>query len=137
MTRFHYRQGAARALVGAGPSFMLLILLGEMLRDPSDLDLNEIWVLLPILLIAMVVGMAIAFLPILLGGLAMSYLGARWIVARHPIIWAGIGATMGMLMALLFDESARFWLVLPFAMNGAICAVIVRYGTRWSDDDSV
>lgn len=136
MTRFHYGRGAARALVCAGPSFVLLLLLGEIFRDPSGIDLREIWALLPILLVATVVGMVISLLPILLGGFAMSHIGARWIAARHPIAWASIGATMGMLMALLFDEAARFWLMLPFAMNGAACALIVRYGTRW-DDDSV
>ncbi|HSX56831.1 MAG TPA: hypothetical protein VLG14_16105 [Sphingomonas sp.] len=132
MSRFHYGHGAALALVSAGPSFMLLLLIGQMPYNPSGA--LELGVILPVLLFATLFGMVIALLPILLGGLAMAYFGTRSISARHPIFWAGAGATLGMLMAFLFDDTAQSGLVLPFLLNGAICALIVRYGTRWSDD---
>ena len=134
MTHFYYRFGAALAMVSAGPSFALLLLLGQIARNPSGGDLSELWALLPLLLIAVIPGMVIAFLPILLGGLAMGHIGTRCTSTRHPVIWAGAGATLGMLMAFLFDNNAQSGLVLPFLLNGAICALIVRYRARWSND---
>ena len=134
MTHFYYRFGAALAMVSAGPSFVLLLLLGQIGRNPLGGDLDEPWQIFPLLLMMVIPGMAVAFLPILLGGLAMAYVGTRSTSARHPVIWAGAGAILGMLMAFLFDGTARSGLVLPFLLNGAICALIVRYGTRWSDD---
>lgn len=137
MTHFYYRFGAALALVSAGPSFVLLLLLGQIGRNPLAGDLSELWQIFPLLLVTVIPGMVIAFLPILLGGLAMAYAGARSTSARHPIVWAGAGAILGMLMAFLFDDTARSGLVLPFLLNGAICALIVRYGTRWSDESAL
>lgn len=134
MTRFHYGHGAALALVAAGPSFMLLLLVGQLLYDPTGTDLTELLALLPVLLIATVVGMVISLLPVLLGGLAMGYLGVLSVGARHPVLWAAAGAGLGALMGFAFDSARTSWLVLPFLLNGAICALIVRYGTRWSDD---
>lgn len=134
MTHFHYRFGAALAMVSAGPSFGLLLLLGQIARDPLGGELNELWLIFPLLLMMVIPGMVVAFLPILLGGLAMAYCGTRSTSTRHPIVWAGAGATLGILMAFLFDDTARSGLVLPFLLNGAICALLVRYGTRWEDD---
>lgn len=135
MTRFEYRHGAAVALVSAGPSYVLLFFAHQLLSDPT-LFTNpaEFLALLPIALVAVPVGALIAFLPVLLGGLAMGYLGTRSIRARQPVIWAGAGAVIGTLITFIFDNSARSELALPFLLNGAICALIVRYGTRWSDD---
>ncbi|RSU60126.1 hypothetical protein DAH55_12115 [Sphingomonas koreensis] len=136
MMHFNYRFGAALAMVSAGPSFALLLFLADMILDPFGIEPSTLWTLFPVVLIAVIPGMAIAFLPILLGGFGMAYFGTRSTSARHPITWAVAGAILGMLMAFLFDDSAQSGLVLPFLLNGAICALIVRYGTRW-DDDSV
>ena len=134
MAHFFYRFGAALAMVSAGPSFALQLFLADMILDPVGLETGTLWTLFPVILIAVIPGMVIAFLPILLGGFGMAYLGTRSTSARHPVSWAAAGAILGMLMAFLFDDSARSGLALPFLLNGAICALIVRYGTRWSED---
>lgn len=134
MPPFRYGFGAGLALLAAGPVFALLLILG-MSASSTGTDNTTNWFVLSLMMLpfALIFGLILGILPIVFGGLLMGWLGARAVWTRHPMIWATIGGVIGLLMALPFNwHDAQ--LSIMFALTGAVCALIVRYGTRWSDD---
>ena len=138
MRSFNYVRGAAISVVAAGPVFALaLVASASPGQLPSFAELGSPAIALPfILLLSVIWGVLIATIPVLAGGLAMAWLGNRFTVIRRPSIWALAGAATAMPLPLPFGYFSIPELLLPFAVTGAICALIVRYGTGW-DDESV
>lgn len=138
MKRVEYAGGVIRALLAAGPVFLITILVGAViLKTPDAIQGWELLYLIPLLMASVAFGLMISLVPILTGTAVMATAGIYWSWTRGRSIWAGAGALLGMIMILPFGNSggAVDWGSLAlFAITGAICALIVRYGTRWSDD---
>lgn len=132
---FRYRFGAALALLAAGPVFLLSLMLITLLTSPTHSELGSLNGLLVVAMFSIPFGIAFGAIPILLGGLVMGWLGVDVKCSRHPIIWGLTGALAAQPMALVIFDGLKDAPVL-FAFTGAICALIVRYGTRWSDDST-
>jgi hypothetical protein len=138
MKRVEYAGGVIRALLAAGPVFLITILIGAViLKSPDTIQVWELLYLIPLLMASVAFGLMISLVPILTGTAVMATAGIYWSWTRGRSIWAAAGASLGMMMVLPFGNSggAVDWGSLAlFAITGAICALIVRYGTRWSDE---
>lgn len=135
---FEYAKGAGYAAVSAGPVFVLAFIAGALIADgipARDLAVLP-FALLFIVLFGVPIGAILGTIPIAFGGFVMGWLGRRFPVARRYAAWGGAGAILALPLAALLARSATVEQTAPFAATGAICALIVRYGTRW-DDDSV
>ena len=132
---FKYCFGAALALLAAGPAFILSLILSTALTSPIQGELGAFTSLLAFAIFSIPFGVAFGAIPILLGGWAMGWLGVdvRW--SRHPVTWGLAGALAAQPMTLIVFSGLEDAPVL-FAFTGAICALIVRYGTRWSDTNT-
>lgn len=135
MPRHAYAIATALAILAAGPCFLALNALAAIGTSSAQATPPSGFVLGPLFLIpfAIVIGAIFAAPPILLGGWALRRLGhtRRW--ARAPLVWAASGALLGWPVALLLDKGFVLPLVGIYLATGAICALIVRAGTRWTD----
>lgn len=134
-----YAGGVVRALLAAGPIFLTGIIIGTHALHPEYAPKGwEIFGLVPLLMASIAVGVVLSLVPILAGSYIMAILGVstRW--TRQPGIWLMVGAALGTAMILPFADfrTSDTSFVALFAITGAICALIVRYGTRWSDDSA-
>ena len=130
MTEVHSTRGVRFALLGAGPIFVTALAISHPILAGED---GSPWLLLilpPFILVTVVFGAFLATLPVLVSTHFILWLSGRSVKARHPVVWAAIGAMLGLATGLATG------CVLPLAATGATCALLVRYGTRW-DDDSV
>lgn len=135
MIGFHYRCGAALALVSAGPAFILLLLVAAVVISPQEGETVAALIgALPAAIISIPFGAILGAIPIMVGGLLMGNLGVVSRASRHPLPWAAAGGSMALPMPVLLNIGTEWGLYGLFALTGAICALIVRYGTRWSDD---
>ena len=135
--QFEYAKGAAYAILSAGPIFLLAFAIGVLATGEGSWRDLSVWLLgLPIiLLVAIPVGAIIGTIPIAFGGFVMCWLGQRYRIARHPAAWGLAGSILALPLAMALPlPSSVLELIAPLAATGAICALIVRYGTRWSDD---
>jgi len=137
MSRFSYAPGALAALLAAGPIGIAILSVGSMLFDagPAAFDWRTIPAMLALAVIAVPIGMIVAGLPILLGGYGLGRIGLTYFRSRHPLYWVATGAVVGAMIEMALFGAIPVALAL-FALNGGLCALIVRYGTRWSDDDA-
>ncbi len=137
MHRMHYNIaiGAIAAILLAGPIFILVLTLGEMLVE-REWQGSMLVQALPIMLLASVFGALIALLPILFGGLVMGRMATIEVHCRHPLAWAAAGAAEALLMLPIFGAWSTP-IAAAFVATGALCAMIVRYGTCFWSDDSV
>ena len=136
---YRFASGAALAMLAAGPVFVFNLMVGVMLYDTLGAqELGaEIAGMLMLTIFAVPFGAVIALLPVLAGGYGMGWLGLRWTPARHPVLWGVAGALLGGAMLLAFagfGDPGVWGAPALFSATGAICALIVRYRTRWSDD---
>ncbi len=136
MPRHAHAIATAIAILGAGPCFLALTTLAAIGTSSAQATPPPGFVLGPLFLIpfSMVIGAIFAAPLILLGGWALRRLGQtrRW--ARAPLVWAATGALLGWPVALLLDKGFVLPVVGTCLATGAICALIVRAGTRWDDD---
>jgi len=140
MKRVEFCGGVAMAVFAAGPVFVMTWIIAALIvQTPATAaEWTMIFWLLCMLLVAVPVGAAISLIPNLLGGALMAALGVGYPATRKREIWAIAGTILAMAFAAPFIgfEPAMLPLYLLFAFTGAICALIVRYGTRWSDDST-
>lgn len=135
-----YRGGLVATLV-AGPTFLVMLGLAPLMLDPGQptafhpATLDGA-VMLPITAASLVLGSVVAVMPVWFGGTAMGWLSARNPGLTHPAIWAIVGATASAASAVALDFELISPIGIALMATGAICAVIVRYGTRWSDDSA-
>ena len=54
----------------------------------------------------------------------------------HPAFWALVGAVIAAAAAIVLDFPPDTPIGFALIATGTICATIVRYGTRWSDDSA-
>ncbi|MFL9841806.1 hypothetical protein ABS767_12590 [Sphingomonas sp. ST-64] len=138
MPRVSYAGGVVRALLAAGPIFLGILMVGVLLFYPQHIPSGwEVLGLIPLLMMSAAVGFTLSLLPILIGSFVMATAGihVRW--TRLPALWASVGALLANIA--IFPIGNNFSNFDPgsftlFGLTGAICALIVRYGTRWSDD---
>ena len=133
MISFNYWRGALLAMLCAGPVFVLPLFFVSM---PSGGKGAYIGPLVFALLLSIPFGAAFAFLPVFFGGYVMALWGSRNRRARHPVLWGVAGALMATLIAAILIGLARgdVRVSILFAFAGAVCALLVRLGTRWDDD---
>lgn len=136
--RFDFYRGGLAATLCAGPIFLLMTGVAAIVLDPAAatglfFTSQELAMLLPILAASMVLGAILAVLPVWIGGSAMGWAAARNIGLAHPAIWALTGGAVAAGVALPLDRALQSPLTLALIATAAICATIVRYGTRWSD----
>ncbi|MCR5872131.1 MULTISPECIES: hypothetical protein [unclassified Sphingomonas] len=139
MRRVTYLGGVARAVLAAGPIFVLAVTFGSLLVDPGAFDPIWLFTIIPVLMMSIAIGMLISAVPIVVGGAAMAFAGVKWPRTRGREIWAGAGAMLGMALVLPLDipgtpSSWEHYALMAF--TGGICALIVRRGTYWSVDNA-
>jgi len=134
--KFEYAKGAAYASLSAGPIFLLALAIGALVTGEwAWRDFAVLLLSLPlVLLFAIPAGAIIATLPIAVGGFVMSWLGQHYPGTQNGGVWGLAGAVSALPLATLLAGSSFLEFVAHFAATGVICALIVRYGTRWSDD---
>jgi hypothetical protein len=125
------------ATFAAGPIFVTSLALAQpvLYPDPITLPLLEIvTAVLPIFAVASVAGAIIAAIPIAIGATAMGWLGEYNAGLRLPPAWGLTGGMMsGGWFVFVPSESTEHGVIFALVATGAICALICRYGTRWSD----
>ena len=131
--RFSYGFGAALALFAAGPTFILSLILGTLLTGPIG-NFGTLGGFLAVAVFSIPFGMVLGALPISLGGFVMGYLGVSDALYRHYGVWGCAGAIVALPMPVLLGFDTEWESMSLFAFTGAICALIVRYGTRWSEE---
>ncbi len=139
--RFSFFRGGLIATIGAGPIFLLMFGLAIWTHAPGDtisldLDARDQVVLLPMLAASLVLGALLAVLPVWIGGLVMGWAAARNVGLMHPAIWAIAGGASAAAAALALDPQAESPVTFALIATATLCALIVRYGTRWSDDSA-
>ena len=116
------------AALAAGPTFVLLVLAGPLIRANASMP----WSLILVVPLAVVLGLVITTIPAGLLVWAGGWLGARWRVFRHPSVWGGVGATAGVTLGALADVT-RLGTVWHGALAGSLIAGIARRLVRWRD----
>ena len=129
-----------RATLAAGPLFVLGIAIGALINDPAaaipvDLDGTSIGMILvalpPALVLVMIIGSMIAFLPNLIGATIMAWLSDYNEGMYLPVAWAvtgGIMSAASVVMVLGDDYVPHPIIIAAFAFTGAGCALIYRHG---------
>lgn len=136
---YQFARGGWIACLCAGPVFAASLVFATMLESPSPVALDAQWGMiaggaLVMIMPVIVIGMLLAFFPVWLGAKLLAWAGSANIGLRHPAFWAIMGGAIpGSLLPVIDLGSDRHFGTALIA-TGAICAVIVRYGTRWSDD---
>lgn len=128
-----FARGVGYASLAAGPVFFASAGLFASVGSSTAIDVGRsAWVALlifspPLILI----GALLAVLPCLLGAAVLSRIGQSNAGVRLPIAWALVGGLTagGATVAVEPDGLA----VAAFAATGAICALLCRWGVRWSD----
>jgi hypothetical protein len=138
---FSFFRGGLIATIGAGPIFLMMFGLALWTHAPGEainLNMNaqDQAALLPMLAASLVFGALLAVLPVCIGGVAMGWAAARNAGLMHPAIWAIAGGASAAGAALPFDPQIESPFAFAMIATGALCALIVRYGTRWSDDNA-
>jgi len=133
--------GAVLASAAAGPLFLVGLMLGFQATTPaaviaispdiSAIDILAVIVGIPTALVTvMLIGIAIALIPTMVGTAVMIRLGDVNPAFRLPIMWALAGALpCALFMALDFGEAPILLVALTF--TGACCALICRYRVQY------
>lgn len=122
--------GASLAMLCAGPIFVLplLVTLAPAL-SPAQL-LGSIVGALAASIVAVPFGIVLGALPILVGTAMMGEAGKHSELPRRYSAWAAVGALMGLAIAGGFDAGI---ITIPLVLTSLLCALIVRYWTRWDE----
>jgi hypothetical protein len=136
-----FYRGGFIATLAAGPVFLLSLGFAPLALDaprPIALPLTaaEGAVMLPIMAASIVLGSMLSVMPVWLGGTAMGWIAARNPGLAHPASWALVGGATTAAAAMALDFAPSTPIGFALISTGAICALIVRYGTRWSDDST-
>lgn len=89
-------------------------------------------------ILAIPIGFFLALLPMLVGVIAMHWLGSWNLGMRHPAAWglAGGGMAAAIVIALANgDFDPYFGLAPGFVATGTLCALLARGYVRWRGDD--
>lgn len=137
MKPFRFGPGAALALFCAGPVFITTMMLGSAILYPSPAGGRQdpFGTLFVLAIFGLPFGIVLAAIPVSLGGFLMGWLGVDRPASRHPLFWASAGALFALPMAAIMADPLTAEGTALFSFTGAVCALIVRYGTRWSDDN--
>jgi hypothetical protein len=125
-------EGRARAWVAAsltaGPAFVVAVMAVPLIRANAAVP----WSLLFLIPIAIAFGLLVATVPAGILVWTGGWLGARWPMFRHPVIWGGVGAAAGVALGAAADVTrlADGW---QGALAGAAVAGIARRLVRWRD----
>ena len=135
-----FRGGFVATLL-AGPIFLSSLGLAPLALDAArPMALHPVVadgaVMLPITAASIVLGAILAVMPVWLGGTAMGWIAARNPGLAHPAFWALVGAVIAAAAAIALDFPPDTPIGFALIATGTICATIVRYGTRWSDDSA-
>lgn len=139
---YQFARGSRTACLSAGPVFAAMLLFTAVFESPAaavSIDIQWIEVLFGILVMIMpliLIGGLLAFFPVWLGSNLMAWAGEYNIGLRHPAIWGIAGGSIAAMPVALLDAGAAAPFSTALIATAAICALLVRYGTRW-DDDSV
>jgi hypothetical protein len=133
-------RGRWNACLYAGPVFVASLVGTAFAENPAQpLSLPVHWaemvggiilMIMPVILI----GMLLAFVPVWLGTNLLAWAGNSNAGLRHPALWAISGGAVVAIPTIMFGAGEVFPQNLSLIATGAVCAVIARYGTRWSDD---
>lgn len=118
---------------------MLFATMLEYPATPVAMDVRWEEILAPVLgsfVPLVVIGAVGAALPAWLGGAVMARASAGNVGLRHPACWAIAGGAMVAMPVAALGEDSFQYTGLALIATGAICALLVRYGTRWSDDSA-
>lgn len=126
--------GVWRALLVAGPTFAatgIMAMPGGQDRwwDPFGRALVSL-VASPL---TVPIGAMLGLVPILAGVLALGWSGREISDLRHPAVWGGTGAMMGLAIAALFDAGGG--VAIALVATSMLCALIARTGVAWSEPD--
>ncbi|WP_439538286.1 hypothetical protein [Sphingomonas sp.] len=142
MKRFQFGWGVVMATFAAGPILAATWIVDSVIFEPPATPsalLNLLAAMIAVPLTALV-GAPFSLIPNLIGGAGMAALGASYPATRQRKIWAMAGAILAMAVAgsyiYLPLQKDTLSLYARYAITGAICALIVRYGTRWSDESA-
>lgn len=114
------------AALAAGAIFVFAATLGEGEWD-GGATLGFAALFAPV---AAIFGFVIAVVPCLVGSAALHALGTVNDGARLPAFWTLAGGLAGGgLIAAVADTTE---MIAPFAITGALCALICRSGARWT-----
>jgi len=82
-----------------------------------------------------VVGFVLSYFLNVMGAAILSAAGEVGEAGRDPVLWVGVGATAGLLLAFLFralpDNGIASFAVI---FTSAVCAGLCRAQTRWHDN---
>jgi hypothetical protein len=141
MMHVRFYRGGFVATLAAGPIFLSTLGLAPLALDPArSMALHPVVVdgavMLPVTAASIVLGSVLAALPVWLGGTAMGWIAARNPGLAHPAAWALVGGATTAAAAAALDFAPDTPIGFALIATGAMCATIVRYGTRWSDDSA-
>lgn len=137
---YQFARGSWAACLLAGPVFAATLLFTAVFESPAaavSIDIQWSEVVGGILVMAtplILIGGLLAFFPVWLGSNALAWASEHNIGLRHPAIWAIVGGAIPAMPIALLDADATSPFGTALIATGAICALIVRYRTRWSDE---
>ncbi len=126
----------------AGPIFSLAAAIGlyyQSLTEAVTVQESALFAAPGFLILSIIFGFVLAFLPNLFGTTLMGYIGNHSDFSRTPAIWASVGATIPAVTAFIFwlrdpenislPEHGAF--MIAFLITGCVCALICRRHIRW------
>lgn len=133
MQNVTYAKGVAVASAAAGPLFILPPFLVSALWNPADLP-NRTLLFIIALFLAVPFGFIISILPNVLATWLLARFGRENVGVRFWPFWALAGAGLGWAIDWAVTLTSGSGVPGPmFALVGLPCALICRWGTRWSD----
>lgn len=137
---YQFARGRWISCLSAGPVFAAALLFTAVFESPAAtviIDVHRGEIVGGILMMApplVLIGGLLAVFPVWLGSNLLASAGERNIGLRHPAIWAIAGGAMAAIPKAALDAGTISSFGTALIVTGAICALIVRYGTRWSDE---
>ncbi|WP_404339295.1 hypothetical protein AB2M62_08305 [Sphingomonas sp. MMS12-HWE2-04] len=134
--RIVWMRGAlSRPLLSAGILYLLAFPLTAQMLCPSAawpvvLDISMLGIV-PLLLLAGIVGALLALLPVLIGTAAMAELGRHNLGLQHPAMWALAGAATAAGICATLGTRPDEPPALALIFTGSACALLARQKIRW------
>lgn len=126
-------KGVAVASAAAGPLFIAPPFVASVLWGPGDFT-NKVLLFTLALFFSVPFGFIASILPNLLATSLLAWLGRENVGVRFWPFWALAGAGLGWTIDWLVVLTSGSDVPGPlFALAGLPCALICRWGTRWSD----
>lgn len=137
---YQFSRGGRTACLSAGPVFILSLVCATIVQNPAQpFGLPTHWAELVGAVVVMalpviVIGGLLAFLPVWLGASLLAWVGNFNAALRHPGLWSLSGGAIAAIPVIVVGAGKVFPEDIALIATGAICATLVRYGTRWSDE---